>query len=327
MTYLDEDEDVTELHVLEPSEEPIQYDGVFTDVFSAAIVPPHWIVRDVLPPGLVFLAADPKVGKSSFAAALAALVAGYECKALPPFLSVVNTPGPVLIFSAEASAGELRFMLEDGLGVRGSSDAGILVADDPWEFRLDEPGGTAKFLSWCEKRKPRMVVLDPLRNFHSQDENDSGAMYSLLRPLRQWAVENGACLVVVHHTRKATEGTEAVSVERMRGTSAMFGMVDGAIVMGDGGGGYADVEATFKRARKWRKKILIASYDKRGMSPTELMDTVDKAVLTALEQGAADAEEVAKLAKTTPQKVALVLEKLKRNGLWKGKLNAATEGK
>lgn len=107
----------------------------------------------------------------------------------------------------------------------------------------------------------------------------------------------------------------------------MFGMVDGAIVMADGGGGYADVEATFKRARKWRKKILIASYDKRGIAPTELMDTVDKAVLTALEQGAADSEEVAKLAKTTPQKVAVVLEKLRRNGLWKGKLHAATEGK
>ena len=40
-----------------------------------------------------------------------------------------------MVFSAEALAGELRHMVEVGLGVTGNPDAGILIADDPWDFR------------------------------------------------------------------------------------------------------------------------------------------------------------------------------------------------
>ena len=38
-----------------------------------------------------------------------------------------------------------------------------------------------RWLQWVDERKPKLVIIDPLRNFHSQDENDSGAMYGLLR--------------------------------------------------------------------------------------------------------------------------------------------------
>lgn len=296
-------------------QEHLHYEGVFTDLFSAELTPPHWIVRDLLPPGLVFLAADPKVGKSSFAMALASLVAGYECHALPPFLSIAEQQGPVIVFSAEALAGELRHMVEVGLGVRGTPDAGILIADDPWDFRLDSEGGTSRFISWANERKPKLIIIDPLRNFHSQDENDSGAMYSLLRPLRQWAVANDSCVVVVHHTRKASEATEAVSVERMRGTSAMFGMVDGAIVMADGGGGFADVECTFKRAKKWRRKFCIASYDNVATKAHEILDGQDKSVMDAWAKGGRTIAELTALSHVSTQKVVDSVDKLKRNGL------------
>ena len=134
-------------------------------------------------------------------------------------------------------------------------------------------------------------------------------------PLRQWAIEDDNCVVVVHHTRKASDATESVSVERMRGTSAMFGMVDGAIVMADGGGGYADVECTFKRARKWRRKFCIASYDNVGNAAHEALDGMDKSILKAWADGLRTLHEIIDTAHLAEAKAIESWAKLIRNGL------------
>ncbi|MDO8775985.1 MAG: AAA family ATPase [Burkholderiaceae bacterium] len=50
----------------------------------------------------------------------------------------------------------------------------------------------------------RLVMLDPLRQFHSCDENDSAAMTSLTHILREIAFDSGAAVTATHHTNRAS---------------------------------------------------------------------------------------------------------------------------
>lgn len=50
----------------------------------------------------------------------------------------------------------------------------------------------------------RLVILDPLRDFHDADENDSAAMKALARHIASYAVSTGAAWLLVHHSSRAS---------------------------------------------------------------------------------------------------------------------------
>jgi hypothetical protein len=258
----EEDTEVTDVGDA-PDIGPEPIDGIFVDVARAEIVPPSWIVENMLPPGLTFLAGPPKSMKSTITAALAALVAEYSCDALPENLSVTHRHGPVLWLSAEALAGEIRHMMETGLGIgRMEPREAILVAETPWEFRLDDRDALDKLLSWLKRRDPRLVIIDPLRDFHHLEERDAGGMNRLLRPIRQWAVEHDSAVMIVHHTKKLSDDLRDsnYSAQDMRGTTALFGIADGVLMLTPKKDGIIHVSATFKRAKGWEKEITLQAY-------------------------------------------------------------------
>lgn len=291
---------------------PESYHGIFQDISRAIMEPPSWIVEGILPPGLTFIAGPPKSKKSTVAMALAALVTGHNCEALPPFLSTVKRTGPALIFSAEANAGELRHMLEVGLGVKGLKEEWILVADDPFAFRLDDPEGLEQMLFWLNERDPRIVIADPLRDLHSADEKDSGDMIRVLRPIRQWAVEHESAVVMVHHTRKPAEGQQTYDALDMRGSGAIFGKADGTLMLTPRPNGAINFRATFKRAASWDKVIVLNAYGEKG---GEVLDEVDVLILRAVSAGARKIETIV-TAVRCPQPTAVShLGKLRANGM------------
>lgn len=299
------------------SDEPVELvDGIFTDIGNAVLKPPTWVIRDLLPVGLTFIGAPPKCGKSTLSMAIAALVAGYKCFVLPPFLSEVDHGGPVLAFSYEATAGELRHMLEEGLKVSITNNGGILIADDPWKFRLDDEGGMEKMLFWLRERNPRLVILDPLRDFHQLEEKDSGGMNRLLRPLRQWAVENDSAVMVVHHTKKKDEqNSGAYTAADLRGTSALFGIADAVLMLTPRPEGWAQFEATFKRAAPWQRTIRMAAYDYASLPASERTTKVDEAVLKIFHQeGTAKMEDVARRVQVGKAAIVESCQRLERNG-------------
>jgi hypothetical protein len=302
-----DEEDVVERDV-----EPIG--GVFTPIGKASMVPPDWIVEQLLPPGLTFLAGPPKSMKSTLTMALASLVAGYDCRVLPPFLSVARHTGPVMIFSAEATAGELRHMVEVGLRVKiPKGDETILIADDPWAFRLDDDDALDMMQRWVEMIDPRVVIIDPLRDFHEMEEKDSGQMNRLLRPLRQWAVNHDGSVIIVHHTRKPAESANAeYSALDMRGTSALFGIADGVLVLSPKKDGLVTIKATFKRAQGWERTIKMAAYDVEVAS--EVLGDVDRNVLKCVELGAGDVDTIAEQLHIGRKAVTDCIERLARNG-------------
>lgn len=274
----------------EQHQEPLEdFSEDFEDLAEATVIPPRWVIRDLLPVGITFLASPPKAGKSTLTLAAACLVAEYVCRALPPFISRVESPGPVLIFSAEAMAGELKYMVETGLGVRLQSNAGILVARRPEEFRIDNDVGRARLLHWLNARHPKLVILDPLRNFHDEDENDAGRMLRMLAPLRRWAVDHDSSFVVVHHTKKLQEGQTQATANDMRGSSALFGIADGVLVATPRAkSGEIVMDAIFKRAKGWNLPMAIGSYDRVKDGGSEVMSDLDAKVISLLSSGACE---------------------------------------
>lgn len=286
---------------------------MFTDLSDAVVLPPTWVVKDLLPTGLTVLASPPKTGKSTLTMALSALVTGHECKVLPPHLSKVPETGKVLVFSYEASAGELRATMEQGLRVKLHPDSGIEVADDPFIWRFDSPTSLKDMTHYLEEHRPKLVILDPLRNFHSLDENDSGQMVELLAPLRKWAVEHDSSLLVVHHTRKAAEQGQVMTANDMRGSSALFGLADGIVVLTRKGMSH-HFECTFKRAPSWSAAIVMATWGvtDRGF---EVIPKIAKDLLALLKAGATKDEAAESVFKMKPEDASPYFDTLIRLGL------------
>lgn len=244
----------------------IPIDGFFTDLAEADLSEPRWVVKNVLPCGIVFLAGPPKTMKSTIEMALSCAVAGLHTDVLPPdMVELGMEAGTVMGLSAEASAGELRHMVEIGMGVKIPDDRRIIIADDPWSFRLDDPEALAQLLSWLDIRKPRLFWLDPLLDFHSIDEKDSGSMNRLLRPIQRWAKENDSCFLVVHHTRKKSQEDKGdYTTGDMRGTTALFGIADGVIVITPRPQGKLYLKGTYKRGPEWEKTITLKMWGAEG---------------------------------------------------------------
>jgi RecA-family ATPase len=72
----------------------------------------------------------------------------------------------------------------------------------------------------------RLVVLDPVRDFHNADENDSTAMKALVRQVASLAAATGAAWLLVHHaSRAAALQGYGGSADAGRGSTALTNAV------------------------------------------------------------------------------------------------------
>lgn len=291
-------------------------DIVFTDLALAELKPIKWVVENLLPVGLVVLGGPPKSNKSTLTIAAALRVAGYLHRVLPGAISKVPFPGVVVVFSAEALAGELRHMVEVDLGVKLTPNGMLIVSDEPLEFMLDDKEGRARLFSWLNYIKPRLVILDPFRNYHTQDEKDSADVVGLVAPLRKWAVDNDACFIIVHHARKLPDDTDrAYNAGDLRGSGALFGAADGVLMMSPRGDMTFHISAVFKRAKSWERVYMLSAFDFKGRPAGEAMGAVEKKVTEVLAvNGPSTCAQVAAKANTTKAKVEAALTVLERNG-------------
>lgn len=259
--------------------------GWFTDLKDAVSEPPRYVIDKLLPTGITFMVAPPKTFKSTIEMAISLMVAGQTCDVLPEDLRYVPETGPVLGFSAEASAGELKYMAEQGFRVRVDTPNPLLIADDPWLFRLDDDDALHRMFN-ALKCQPKLVWLDPLRDYHSLDEQDSGDMQRLLRPLQKWAKDNRASVLVVHHTRKLASGeVRNLEAADARGTSALFGLADGLITLTPKGDTSVHFSVVVKRGATWNRTIKLKVWGTGGE-----LDEDGKVMMGLLAQGKSQAE-------------------------------------
>lgn len=175
-----------------------------------------FVVQDKFARGAAVMFSGPaKSGKSMILLDCCLRVAAGE-----PFLGRGVTQGPVLYLALEDHVSVFRDRVRKMLD--GNFDLPFYVAplDGSFEgqtFSLEEPLDIGALRDQIVDLKPVMVVIDVLREAHEGDENDSGDMSRVLKPVRQLAHEFNVCIVVVHHANR--EG-------RYRGSTAIAGAFD-----------------------------------------------------------------------------------------------------
>lgn len=210
---------------------PIDYG--FEPVGNSEIIPPKWIIKDVIPVGLTIYIAPPKNYKSTFLLHFVLRTIGKNSTLLPEHLSQVIEQGPVLMISTETTAGAIRFDALFGLRVLLTDTDPLYAQTNPFVYRLDNQHDMAELFYWLKRIQPKILVIDPFRNSHSVDENDSGEIVKILQPLQQYAVKYDMAVIIVHHTVKRSEKSkveESLRPESARGTGALFGIADGILM-------------------------------------------------------------------------------------------------
>lgn len=187
-----------------------------------------WLIERLWTSGGVgILAGPPKSLKTYVALEMAVSVAsGSPCLGTFP----VAVQSPTLVFAAEDSLSNLRARLS-ALAAQHSLplerlDLQIITADC---IRLDHPRDQERLRETVLLYRPALLVLDPLVRLHSQDENQSGPMASLLGYLRQLQRSTGTAVLVVHHVRK--NGNSGGSGDNLRGTSDLYAWVDSYVCL------------------------------------------------------------------------------------------------
>jgi hypothetical protein len=183
-----------------------------------------WIVPNILPEGVTFLAGKPKLGKSW-------MVLG---------LSLAVAAGGVALGTNAVERGEvLHLALEDNRR-RLQKRLGLLLegrdAPDGLYLNLDWPraddGGVRALDAWLgEHPECRLVVIDTLARFkprapgrRTQYDEDRDAV----DPLGPVAAEHGVSILLVHHLRE-TESDDPLDM--ITGSVGLTGGVDGALVL------------------------------------------------------------------------------------------------
>jgi putative DNA primase/helicase len=177
-----------------------------------------YILEGYLARGAVVLwVAKPKMGKSTII-----YQAGRAIAAGRMFLGRETEKGAVLILAPEEHPRDIKLRLKD-LGCENCTD--IFIHCQPTDPTPDFFNQLTRFIT---ENSVTLVIVDTLASFWElKDENDASAMTKAVKPLLQLARESGACVLMIHHSRKA----EGAYGDEIRGSSALFGLVDVAVMM------------------------------------------------------------------------------------------------
>jgi len=184
--------------------------------------PPRFLVESLwLDGGVGIAAGDPKSLKSFVT------IMGAVCVAagVPLFGTYPVRRGRVVVFNAEDQASLTRFRVAGicrdlGIPIEGLD---LHIVNAPALF-VDDPDDIRRLRQTVERLRPSLLILDPLRNLHRLDENDSAILPSVLAPLRLIQRDFGCAVQVIHHVTKAIEGRTPQS--RLRGSGAIRGWYD-----------------------------------------------------------------------------------------------------
>jgi hypothetical protein len=201
--------------------------------------PTPWLVRGVLVAhGVQAIAAEPKNAKTWISVELAMAVASSS----PAFghFPTIGAAAHVALFQAEDAERSTRAKLRSLGAWRGfAADELAAVVERVHVESL----GSANLRHFddlaCIVASVRalhapiaLLVLDPLRDLHDADENDSKSMAEVAAALRALRTVLGCAVLFVHHSSKTNENTgKRRGGQRMRGSSVLHGAVDGGLYL------------------------------------------------------------------------------------------------
>ena len=84
----------------------------------------------------------------------------------------------------------------------GPGGVGTLFEVDPDTRRIRETPAMQALRRLLHQHTPDVLIVDPLAELHTSEENDNGAMRAVAASFRALAVEFNMAVIIAHHTRK-----------------------------------------------------------------------------------------------------------------------------
>ncbi|MBE9031617.1 AAA family ATPase [filamentous cyanobacterium LEGE 11480] len=182
----------------------------------------EWLVPDVLTPDELFiLGMPPRGGKSLFGLTLAKAVATGGT-----FLDRPVTQGSVIYINLEDSETKIKQrQIAQGWG----ENVPVYWLN---KFKLSELDKLAELSE--DLPDLRLIVMDTFSRVRDDGAKESSAeLGQILEPLQEFAKERGVCVLLMHHTGKASnmEGHGADPFDMLRGSTSIRATCRGAIVI------------------------------------------------------------------------------------------------
>ena len=181
-----------------------------------------WLIEGLWGAGGVgVIGGSPKVCKSWLALEMAVAVAsGRPCLGR----YAVPVQGPAIVYAAEDAPPSVRERLSHLAEARGADfaalDVGLIIEPS---LRLDRAQDVARLRATLERRRPRLLVLDPYVRLQSGDENSAMEVSAILSTLRELSRTFECAIALVHHARK---GTGDEPGQALRGSSDFYAWAD-----------------------------------------------------------------------------------------------------
>lgn len=195
------------------------------DLDRMELPPVQWAVPGLLPAGLVFLVAAPKMGKSWLAFDLCLSVAAGD-----EWLGHKTNQGATLYLALEDGLNRLQARMRTiGDGFTPPPAGCTLAINAP---RLD--AGLLEFLDgWLEEHPDaKLVCVDTFQKVKPEqrrNENAYGADYRICSPLQSWAVQHNICVLLVHHTKKGINPGDVF--DGVNGSQGLMGSADATLML------------------------------------------------------------------------------------------------
>ena len=190
-----------------------------SDLQTAKIDPPEWLIPDVLPQGLAILCASSKVGKSWMAMQM--------CLAI--------SRGKEFLDYASNQAGCLYLALEDGIfRLKDRLNKVLDGGKAPSNFYLSIKangldGGLIKQLDEEFEEHPdiKLIIIDTLQKVRGSAKKDEIAYatdYRELGALKEYADNKRICIFLIHHLRKMADENDVFNM--ISGSNGIMGVCD-----------------------------------------------------------------------------------------------------
>ena len=230
----------------------------------------EWIIGDgVLAQGyLTLLLGPPGAGKSLLSLDMAfAIAQGKRWLHFP-----VERNSPVLFMTGEGGPQSLQArVLARCKDRQPAPPVSFWWPQADERFTLDDPACIRRLIREIDHSGAGVVVLDPLAEFNTKDENSTQDMLVAVRQLREVIYTTGAAIILVHHTRKPGSNSSRGSGMEGRGSVALFGACDSTLVLDRpkrSGSSTSPRPATPRVPHRWRwSSAKTSSSGRSGPSP------------------------------------------------------------
>ena len=138
--------------------------------------------------------------------------------------------------------------LEGRITIVGPEQVGTLVHRDPQSGRIQITPTLAALEGLLTEQSTDILMLDPLVELHTSEENDNTGLRAVIAAFRSLAQRHNIAVVLFHHTRKGS--TTPGDPDAIRGAGAIVGaarMVFTLCVMTDEEAGSLSIPVTQRR--------------------------------------------------------------------------------